>query len=400
MAYTINKQPRKFSPIGNPMYSVVSSTNDGSQVNFKYICDIYIDGATSYTYRMKVPSTSPGYGIFDVSSLVKNHVTSDFSIEDTGVFKTNANSYCSVVLKYGEEYGTTPTVYANMATSGTIYAHNANIDFIDFPSYDHTQYVLDELGTLKKFLTNSPRTLNIGRDENAFVYMMTDDEDAVTSLQVIAYNSAGIPLGSDYIANPYYSAVGDEMFLRAPAGTRNLTIPYLGSSITNTASYYIVSTVNGFTQETSETIRFNITDACTPYETYRLHFLNRRGGYDSFTFNRLSRNNIDVTRNKYKKNVGSFNSSTETFSYSKDERGTKDYSIFHKEKFLLNSDWIDEDTSTWLEELVTSPDVFVEVDGDAVAINITDTSYEKKKTANDKLINITLNVEYSHLKYR
>ena len=54
----------------------------------------------------------------------------------------------------------------------------------------------------------------------------------------------------------------------------------------------------------------------------------------------------------------------------------------------------------WLEELITSPDVYVEKSGTLVPINITTAKHERKKQVNDKLFNLTLEFTYSYNRYR
>jgi hypothetical protein len=69
----------------------------------------------------------------------------------------------------------------------------------------------------------------------------------------------------------------------------------------------------------------------------------------------------------------------------------------HKDKVKITSNWIDEETSEWLEELITSPVVFLD---DAtyglVAVSITDTNYVRKQWRTDGLSNLEITIEYSY----
>lgn len=72
----------------------------------------------------------------------------------------------------------------------------------------------------------------------------------------------------------------------------------------------------------------------------------------------------------------------------------------------MNTDYITESESIWLEELINSPEVYIlkgytgQTDGTGSALNqyvtpvrLTTTSYTRKTVANDKLIQYTFEVE-------
>jgi len=123
------------------------------------------------------------------------------------------------------------------------------------------------------------------------------------------------------------------------------------------------------------------------------------GGFDSYDFRQLSRNSIDITRNNYKKYTGT--ESGGSWSYASDERGYTQYDTVVKGKALINSDWITDAEATWLEELFTSPAVFLEqADNSLIAINIETNSYEIQKKNNDKVINIQAAFSYAYDQYR
>ncbi len=140
---------------------------------------------------------------------------------------------------------------------------------------------------------------------------------------------------------------------------------------------------------------FGLT-SCSKYDDYRIHFLNKLGGFDSFTFNKLSRINEDIERKQYKKIYGS---TTGRWSINTYERGAINYNTSIKDKITLNSDWITEAEATWLEQLVASPEIYWDNNDELWAINITNTSYEKRKTVNDKIFNLIIDIEISQKRF-
>jgi len=65
------------------------------------------------------------------------------------------------------------------------------------------------------------------------------------------------------------------------------------------------------------------------------------------------------------------------------------------QKITLNSNWITEEESVWLKELVASPSIWLLDDGVLKAINITNSDYSVKTLLNDKVFNLTIECDLS-----
>ena len=194
-------------------------------------------------------------------------------------------------------------------------------------------------------------------------------------------------------------------FLRMPSGCANLnTIPnaqfILGSQpvILGTEHSYSIQLFDAANNPVSEKYYYTLVDNCSRYEKRRLQFLNKLGGYDFFDFTMVSKEASDIERSTYKKSLGTYGSSS--FTYTANDRG---YSQFHtriKDKVSIQSDWVRESVYEWLEELVTSPDVYLDDGTTLIPINITNTSFERKKEVNEKLFNLQLEYTLSYDRYR
>ena len=88
--------------------------------------------------------------------------------------------------------------------------------------------------------------------------------------------------------------------------------------------------------------------------------------------------------------------------YSKSDRLKTNYNTTINDKITINSDWINEEQSILLEQLATSPIIYLERSPtDFIAINILNSSYEIKTYLTDrKLFNVTFEIEYSYSRYR
>lgn len=383
MPITIHQSPATISPAYNPLDFVISSTQSGS-ANHKYIVDVK-SGATLLK-RIKQPATENGVLRFDASRIVQDYVTQDIG---GSAFAVNSNSYKEYFIEVSEEYEVAGvvTTSAVLATSATLYAFNAAYDYLDFIGY--TQPVLN--GSTASFLTNAPTTQNIQLSQLAWLYGA--NTGTIAKAQVKTYNSSGTLLGTYEIANADSTA----KFIRLPSGTSNLNSAALSLGvqpvITDSVAKYTVQVFDATPAAMSKVITYQIQDAPL-YENWRLHFLNRKGGVDSFNFTLVSKHSQEITRNKFKKSFGSL--SGNAWSYSKSAFGEVNYHTQVKDRFKVTSDWLTEAESNWLAELVASPVVFRELNGELVAISVDTNSYEKKKKNYERMINLELDLSYTY----
>lgn len=224
-------------------------------------------------------------------------------------------------------------------------------------------------------------------------------------LVVSTYTSANALIGTKEILNDKIGTFDKYKFLRVPAGKYNLnqvnnTLLLTGSQplIESNCSYYTL-TIKDKDNAAYATKTFNVDDSCGKYTKYRLHWLNRLGGYDSYTFDLVSRNNIDIEKKTFKKQLGGLtiqNSGAASFSYQNSDRQDSQYYTKFKNRTLITSDWLSNAESDWLSELMTSPSVFWERGSqDFVAININAATYEIKNNKVDKIFNHTLEFSLS-----
>lgn len=389
MAITINQQPQTFSPVYNPLVFVVDSDNN-NQANFQYVFDVYFDGVFQTRHRLPARPVT-GEGVFDASRIIEASVTHDIDLNYGALgFSANNNSFKKFYISFGEEYGSTVTLYPDLETSDDIYAFNGAIDYFDFVDYDKDDYLLSS--SSKKFLTNSPAQ-NIRTTERAWVYSVCDVPSNYTHINIRVFDSAGTVLTTINFGNSITLAT--DKFIRWMLDMPVLDALYPGYFIDG--NYIEVYAVNGLTT-ISESKRFYITDECTKYDIYRLHFLNKLGGVDSFSFTLVSKKETSIKKSKYKRTLGTLTGGQ--YLYSKSDRSEHTLSTASDDTISIKSNWINEDQSIWLKELVESPIVFQEVNGELIPITINDTRYETKKVINDKLFNLSLSFNYSVTNYR
>ena len=416
MAITINKTPEnRFNPITIPTEFSVSSTNV-NQPNFKYICDVYVDGETGY-YRMKQsPHPTNGYTVFDVGGIMKSFLSSDAPKSSTLLqFQHASNSYKLYTLKFGEEYGPSSAIiaYPNLQNLTTNFygVTNATLDFDEWAGTFRTMNDFTVLNSSKKFLTNSPTTQTVYPSTRAYLYFLNNTA-AANAADYVEYkgyynNNLTVQVQFDTTQNQtkriQYVGCG-YVNLQLLAGTEpgfsNGTgaLPFFTAQLVDK---YTVQLFDGTGQPISELRTFNVGEDCNIGDTYQLIFQNKLGGYDTFSFRSFADKSYSVTtKDNFKKRFGAWNGTD--YEYEPYQRGITQYNTIYKDRIVIKSDWISEDESQWLHELVTSPDVYMVIDGreQLMAINIVDTEYSVKKFNKDQLFNLQLTIEKSFHRYR
>lgn len=401
--YTISQQPALFSPAYNDLVFVVTSSNK-TQTSFNYIATIYI-GSDQITLKSPADPTY-GSGVFNFGRIVEAYVNSDIDKSTYG-FQRNTNSYIGYYVKFGEEYGSTITQYLNITTSVVKYVWNGVLDFLETQTYNQDGYTMEGAGT---FLTSFLGERNQLTGDYSWLYWVADGSSptSLSHMDIKSYTSAGALIKSVGFTNPYSSSgTITNHFARFSTGKPQLntfaTIDMrYGTSpaIPSNAAYYKVAFQDASSGTISSIVTYNIVDSDCKYTAYRLHFLNRLGGFDSYNFTKVSHNTTEIKKSQYKAPIGALTSAS-AFGYNKYDRGDRQYSIISKDTIKLSSDWLSEAESTWLRELVESPEIYLDDSTyGLVSVTCQETRYEKKQQVNEKLFRLEIDLNYSYNRYR
>ncbi len=270
------------------------------------------------------------------------------------------------------------TASKRLGYNGTRQYGQVNTDFTD-------DYLLVSTSTNNKFLTNytgyKPIKLSEVETQN---FMIDTPGVSAFSLVLRTYDS------SNTLIQTYTQSVtltSTLKYFTIPVGTENLISTYSNATIFNGVSTYDLSLWR--TTRFSEYLYRRIDNTCSLYPNVRIVFLNRMGGYDYWTFDRDNKKTVNINRTEYKKVLRP--------NYGIGERGQTTLAQDVQHTFTLNSNWVSEGDYAYLEELISSPNVYiVEANGQLTPINITDTSYQVKTQLRDKLFNLTINYKLSY----
>ena len=421
MAITIKKTPQQYEPVHNELPFVVSGSNN-TETNYKYWCDVWFEGSTTYDYRLFKFPNPDGYGYFNLNTILRSYTKGDLEIlgDDAEGFSQCPNMYKPFNVYFGESYGATGTVTSGLVSSGTYYTYDGSLEWDEWLSYNQVGVVIKDSTDLGKFLTNhyqveySSLALDtnqkIHTGENAWVYFAAHTANAASKINIITFDSTKNINGSFTVSNPFADLTGSgDRFVRFPSGTNNMDyIPTADITVNSGAlpiidsdvSYYILVLTNSGGTATSKCVPYEIVDNCSKFTSYRLHYQNKWGAYDSFTFKGKNVEGGEVQRKSYKKVYGSVDATSGDWSYTKAERGITHYDTKSKRRLKLISDWVDEREYELLLELIESPRVFWDDSNSLFAVNIVTSSYEIKTLKNDKLFNLELEVEFTQMNKR
>jgi hypothetical protein len=352
----------KFLPVSNPVNITVNSNNTG-KCNFRYICDIYLDGTNVYRFKL-FPDPSTGYGFFQLSDVLQDYLNDFITTTNSAGFSTATSAspnktVAQIFCRFGEEYDSstdcdgTINSYLNLSTSNTFYIFNGVVDYENWPTFQSGNYVHTySTGTSSLFMTNIPRGIaEASYADNYFLeYMTLDSTTSNNKLIVVKTEWTGTT--SSQIINGTSVSPGK---IRLNCGPLGINKALSDSYINGSTKHYDVYVQTGATVS-SEKFRIKITKPKT-FRT-RLGFVNRLGSLDYITFYHRNRESYNINRKMYKRYLTS-NKGSGNWSYAVGDRQMTQYASTAQVQHQVST-FVDEKTSFWLNELYLSNNVFIE----------------------------------------
>jgi hypothetical protein len=311
----------------------------------------------------------------------------------TTFYDSAINEYYIIVY---EKYGATPTTQAS-DTSATLYAFNGSLRHPDWIDFDYQNYNADTNNSTspRLFLTSWPRAKRYycGLDERVFLGIICDDTGM--NLRVRIYNSSNTQIATDLVAVTLSNFI---VFDASPSTIIANTSITQGNF--DAAAYYTIEarpTGGGAYSGASEAFRIDIDLECHRYDTKRLHWLNKFGVWDSFTFTLVSVDSTNVESYGYQREKGVWDNTSYTYPLYQGERVT--FAKRATDQLILNSDWISQEVQQWLvRSLYESPVVYLEQENgtEFEPVNITNSSYQFKTRRRDGLIQEQITIERTY----
>ena len=397
--------PFQFTPVEQDLIIIVGcDLAVATEIGVKFCLRVsLIDGTRVGNF--KTTPNNEGYGVFDVSSIVKNYVAADHEARKASNYKEyGAKGLNGFPIHLIDEYSvqtkllrqmqfmayteytdsTGVVVLTNPFTAGYLNVFNAYVKDTDKLS---VELILSGSGM--------PVTTRGGFGYDTAAFLSTSTYDP---LQKFLSNSPSIQWAT---RNDY----GTMAFIAKWVGTGP------GGGLENYVNAYTVYLIDKLDAQVSETKIINILcPTLKGYEPIRLGWMNQWGTWDYYTFNQKSIKTISTKGSTYNQLGGDWNKST--FQPKGYKGGKKSFRVNATEKIKMNTDYITEEHSEWFEELINSPEIYIikgweeprhitstnsvdSLNTYATPVRLTTKSFTKKTVANDKLIQYTFEVEKS-----
>jgi hypothetical protein len=351
----------KWYPSANPINCTVTSNFNG-KCNFRYICDVYVNGTKVYTSKL-FPDPTTGYGFFQISRILDDYIKTLTMLSPNAQLIASATdtsaptSALTVYCRFGEEYDSTTTCdgtivqYTNQATSNTFYVYETAIDYEDFPTYDYTDYLVGTASaTTTKFLSNSPREIDVTYNDpyhldfistqsmNSNWKLIFSVTDVNSSVQTYTYSSPTLVT---------------KKRLRLSVGPYDIN-KYFDDAIISqfTKSYKVKLTYNG--SQVAEEFSFNVKKPYT-FNT-RIGFVGLKGGLESFTFYHRNTTSYSNEKKVFERTLQS--NISNDWTYRVGDRGTTTYAVKSREKHSVNT-FCSKEASKWLYEMWLSKESWI-----------------------------------------
>jgi len=390
MSVTITNSPQDYTTASNPVVFEFSS-DETANANFSFVITLTVNGSV-HSYHQVFPE-SANFGKFDCSAILRTIVFSDLVSDGTlDTSYTNAIATYSVVVT--EKYGTPPALFDPYeATSSTFTVTNGSLRHDEWLDYDYTVYDLNSVQDCL-FMTLFPRTSKYycGLTESMFVGSLMTSNQA-SNLQVILYDVTGSTIASDLTnaLTTAYMLITDVSPTSIVANTSITDVNF------STCYYYTVSVTHNLAS--TEAFKIYIDTECSQYTSRRLHWLNKLGVWDSYSFTKYSEEASNIKTFDYQKNQGVW-SDTNTFDYNRVNGSSFSGTKSVTDTMTVNTDWIKEEKHNWLmRSLLESPSVYLEVSqGVFEPVRVSTKKYTLKQKIKEGLIQeeIKLSRTYSY----
>lgn len=421
MAVTVTQKPQLLKQAYSDMVLTANSNQVVSKYKFKYVFDIFATTRSNpsvYTYLGRVRQTPnpSGVGMLDLSRYLQLQVSQDlyygqmFNI--LWIPETLQTTLGSYYVMCGEEYSTT------LSGSTVLYNGSGTVS---------TGTTLTGTTSTVLNMFNGVHQFDYGYTWNDTDYFKATNRWLLSYQPLTQYREADEYIclagfgGQGDGAKGNISRIGYTATFYFTDGTNATYYKDYGSYTGNTIEgYYMSGTLQQILDEELQTKDWTkvelsmsteyekriIYKKVCPWQKYNpkdVIFLNRYGVWDTFRFYGSKDEVTKITRGTYERAYGTW--SAGSYDYQTYERGTSNISTDLQVDGEVMSDFLDRDTVNWLEELLTSPQVYLldwseergagENNKQLLPINITSSDFKRQIKGNVKLRQVSFKYKYS-----
>ena len=371
MALQLIQQPTDNNAAYTRLLYTVSGSVYTAEPQFQYVCDIY--SGSDLIKRLTQGINPAGTATFDVARIIQGELNIDYNwkINTPTAFNSSSKTFN---IKMGEQYGT------SISSSVTVTPDQTNDSLTTFLAIVEPNNGIGYNWQSSSYaaLTNQPTTASMQYDDSGTISVYNEDTVYVSQS---FYSASSTTAQYDLVEQKNYTIT--DTFSSFPISS---SVPYW-----NYVDVSISSSLG--TQE----YRYEVSDE-THREKTRFAFINKLGAWDYYNNYNPVKQAINVSREQYTAPRVDYSSTTST--YDIERRGLSDYHNSTDDVFTVITDLLDQTSANWLEELIESPEVYIQRNGEFIPIIITDSDYvANTNQARQKQFQYSINFKPSNQPY-
>lgn len=397
MAITTLVKPTDLESVQDDLWYIASSDNSG-QTDFKFVFDVYNNTTGEQLVRVKLyPDPATGKGYFNAGNVVRNEIKYNW-FTPTNTTSVDAAPFLSSISPTGNTAGVIYDVFVGEDFSGITTLNMASGQTTSYnfstPLFNRKQINYNTLDDT--WWTNRPLFAKCNLTQKLLIpYKWTGINPATGLLIRVKPNNKVSSSGN------IYTGITSSLFqLDIGPNTLNTYLVGAGNPIDSSVSYYDVDIFSLSASAFGQTFRVYLD--CQPkYTPINLYFINQWGMFDTACFNLASKLSMTTERKSFTKKEYTFNTSAVSYFDSKNvyNESKVNYGSKTDYKYMLTMDYPTDEEYEWLSELIVSPQVYAEIDGDYYPVTIADTNYEFSKYVNNQLKQLEITIELNQTRF-
>ena len=356
---TLYQHPGKVTPSNNNAFFIVQD-NHYLDPGYKYYFQVILGDITNpiiYTASSypKPYADAPGilgHAAFDLSPILKDYLTASY--KPNIIVPTIADS--NEIVKYNVNYagGTDPLSLSFDTYTGI--AWNGCVDWFSAQELDPwVQFHLPNISSPGYYLNIKNYNREITLDDYSTLSFFRTDETTTVTAMVVTLDD-----GSTFIK--YFNTLEtDEWINHIGVGPLNLNATTW--DVVGTPSHSINSTTKSYTvnlycpdgdhpigHKLFQTVTYRII--CTKFNKYRVDFQAQGGGFNSLLFYGKHYKTLINKKELFNKRL--------PYNYTNIDIGMSVYKNESSNTYILNTDWMTQDKVDEVEELLSSPRIYIQ----------------------------------------
>ncbi len=410
MALTIQDQPTTNIPEPSfaPIEYLVSSTNT-TESGFKVVASLFTDPSGDNTKIATLQlNTIPlaTQVVTDIQNIIQSFVTSDYSVLAGDTTDISQSDLKDFKIAFQEYYS--GALQGSAVSGNTFNSWNSSPKYIEWADLsggtkDYQNWSIEDASaeTDKEFLNGFEQDAEWFNLSSANNFLKVRTEQKYQASWIMRQNlSDTYKIYLKTLDSTFTTILTTTMTAASTAGLYTLDVgaseiashSWASTPVMTNVKYYALRILN-FTEDVwaTKTIMFEIDDCENTYTDFELHYLNRKGGYDSFTFSGKSEQTTSINKNFAKYNTRTIGASSITHNtYAQRKRA------FHtglSDSYRLNSRLLKDFEVKGLEDLFSSPEVYWKYDDNFVSVNVTNNTFEHAKSENGQVYSMEVTME-------